>query len=178
MCKAEPRGIIIMGSSRNDGDSARVAQELSATTGFTVLDLTSLDFSDFDYQARNSNDDFLPTIMHTVENFDHIIWLTPVYWYAMSALLKRFIDRISDCLKHEIETGRKFRGMSMSLVSVSNDVLNDGFNIPFKLTADYLGMNYCADAHVVVSDAINETIAQQLTPFIGSIKNEPINREH
>ena len=73
--------------------------------------------------------------------------------------MKRFIDRISDCLRIEKDTGRKFRGMSMSLVSVSNDVRNEGFEIPFKLIADYLGMTYCGDQHVTVEDGF-ETQAQ------------------
>jgi len=158
-----------MGSSRSDGDTAAVAKELATLTDFEVLDLNSIEFSDYDYQSRNSGDDFLPTVRRIVTDFDHIIWLTPVYWYSMSALMKRFIDRISDCLRIEKDTGRKFRGMSMSLVSVSNDVRNEGFDTPFELTAEYLGMNYLGDQHVIASQ--DHDINKQLSATVKRLKN-------
>ena len=76
---------IIMGSSRSDGDTAAVAMELAVLTDFVILDLNHIEFSDYDYQYRNSGDDFLPNIRRIVHEYDHIIWLTPVYWYSMSA---------------------------------------------------------------------------------------------
>ena len=168
MTASKTNGIIILGSSRSDGDSAAVAKQLADLTGFKLLDLNHIEFSDYDYQSRNSDDDFLPTVRDIVDNYDHIIWLTPVYWYSMSAIMKRFIDRISDCLRIEKDTGRKFRGLSMSLVSVSNDVRNEGFDTPFKLTAEYLGMQYCGDQHVVVSDEVD--IKNQLTALITELE--------
>lgn len=158
-----------MGSSRSDGDSAAVAAELLDSTGFELLDLNNIEFSDYDYQSGNSDDDFLPTIRNTVDQYDHIIWLTPVYWYSMSGIMKRFIDRISDCLRIEKETGRKFRGMSMSLISVSNDVRHDAFGIPFELTADYLGMNYLGDCHIRVNE--HSDINDQMAVLLNKIKN-------
>ncbi len=168
MPKPNMHGVIIMGSSRSDGDTAAVAKELATLTSFEVLDLNNIEFSDYDYQSRNSDDDFLPTVRNIVDTYDHIIWLTPVYWYSMSAIMKRFIDRISDCLRIEKDTGRKFRGMGMSLISVSNDVRNEGFTIPFKLTAEYLGMHYCGDQHVVVNGKVD--IKAQLLDLVSKIK--------
>ena len=157
-----------MGSSRSDGDTAAVAKELATLTGFKILDLNSIEFSDYDYHARNSADDFLPTVRHIVDTYDHIIWLTPVYWYSMSAIMKRFIDRISDCLRIEKDTGRKFRGMTMSLISVSNDERHNSFGIPFELTADYLGMDYLGEAHVIVDEG--HDIKQQLATQTQKLK--------
>ncbi len=160
-----------MGSSRNDGDTASVVQQLAAQMNCEWLDLNSLNFSDYDYQSRNSGDDFLPAIRRIVENYDHIIWATPVYWYTMSAVMKRFIDRISDCLRIEKETGRKFRGMSMSLVSVSNDVRNEHFASPFVLTADYLGMTFTNDLHVVVGEAAEASTEEQIEKWLKARKS-------
>lgn len=158
-----------MGSSRSDGDTAAVVQQLTQLMNCDILDLNELSFTDYDYQSKNMKDDFLPMVRKIVGEYDHIIWATPVYWYSMSALMKRFIDRISDCLRIEKETGRKFRGMSMSLISVSNDVRNEGYDIPFKLSAEYLGMNYLGDQHVMVND--KDSITAQLEPFIESINS-------
>lgn len=164
--------LIILGSSRSDGDTAKVAIQLAEMIEADLLDLQSLNFSDYDYQSRNSDDDFLPIIRNIVNNYDHIILATPIYWYTMSAIMKRFLDRISDCLRIEKDTGRKFRGMSMSLLSVSNDVRNQGYEIPFKLSADYLGMDFVGDQHVVVDDENN--INDQLIAFIRLIKKDLI----
>ncbi len=161
-------GIILQGSSRSDGDTAAVAKQLSQLLDYEVIDLRLLDFTDYDYLANNLDDDFLPTVRRVVSHYDHIVWVTPVYWYSMSALMKRFLDRISDCLNIEKDTGRKFRCMSMSLVSVSNDNRNKGFEIPFKLTADYLGMRYIGDQHVIISD--DHDIEQQLTALVTKLK--------
>ncbi len=159
-----------MGSSRSNGDTAVVVKHASELLGYDIIDLKKLNFSDYDYQSINKGDDFLPTIRHVVGQYDHIIWATPVYWYSMSALMKRFIDRISDCLRIEKDTGRQFRGMSMSLISISNDVRNQGFSAPFKLTADYLGMTYLGDQHVTVNNEMD--ISAQLNQFIERLNTQ------
>jgi multimeric flavodoxin WrbA len=164
------KGIILQGSSRSDGDTAAVVKKLSQLLSFRVIDLSVLNFSDYDYQSKNSNDDFLPTIRRIVNEYDHIVWVTPVYWYSMSAVMKRFLDRISDCLRIEKDTGRKFRGMSMSLISVSNDVRNDAFEVPFKLTADYLGMDFLGEQHVIVSK--DHDIKEQLQVLVQRLNDQ------
>ncbi len=161
-------GIILLASSRSNGDTAAVVNQLAQLLDYEVIDLKSLNFSDYDYLSENKDDDFLPTIKYIVSHYDHIVWATPVYWYSMSAIMKRFIDRISDCLRIEKDTGRKFRGMSMSLISVSNDVRNEGFEKPFELTADYLGMRYVGDQHVIVNK--DHAIEPQLTDIATKLK--------
>ncbi len=58
----QPKSIIIQGSSRSNGDTASVVNRLSLMMNDQVLDLNQINFSDYDYEARNKNDDFLPTI--------------------------------------------------------------------------------------------------------------------
>ena len=84
----------------------------------------------------------------TLEKYDTIVFATPVYWYSMSAIMKVFFDRFSDLIKIEKETGRKFRGKSMFVISNSYDEqLDYDFCMPFRLTANYLGINYLGDKH-------------------------------
>ena len=62
--------------------------------------------------------------------------------------MKVFFDRFSDLIKIEKETGRKFRGKSMFVVSNSYDEeLDYDFYMPFRLTANYLGINYLGNKH-------------------------------
>lgn len=163
------KGIIILGSSRSDGDTAAVVNQLAQLLSFDVLDLNTINFSDYDYAANNQGDDFLPSIRRIAEHHQHIVWATPIYWYTMSATMKRFMDRLTDCLRTEKSTGRKLRGKHMSLLSVSNDVRNQGFEHVFQLTAEYLGMAYAGDVHVCVED-VQQDFTQQLKPLINDIE--------
>ena len=160
-----------MGSSRSDGDTAGVVDTLASMSGAQVLDLATLNFSDYDYESRNLDDDFLPTVKDILNNHQQLVLASPVYWYTMSALMKRFLDRISDCLRVDKDTGRQFRGKHLAALSVSNDVQPPAWGTPFALSADYLGMHYLGDYHVAVDADGVLTAAEQLQALTKSLKN-------
>ena len=84
---------------------------------------------------------------------DTIILATPVYWYSMSGRMKVFLDRFTDLLKVEKELGRHLRGKSLAVFTTSNgDNLGVDFWHPFVKTANYLGMQYLANAHFLEGD--------------------------
>lgn len=121
---------------------------LQAETGFEVIDLKSLDIGHYDYDHSNRGDDFLPLMRRIVREFDLVIFATPIYWYSMSGIMKAFLDRITDCLKIEKETGRQLRGMSMGLlICGSEPEETPGFEYPFRESAGYLGMEYIGGVH-------------------------------
>ena len=95
------RNIIILGSSRNDGDTARVVNKLKEKSNWDLIDLNSYDFSYYDYAHQNSDDDFIPLMRNLIEKYDTLILATPVYWYSMSGIMKVFFDRITDLLEIE-----------------------------------------------------------------------------
>lgn len=144
--------LIINGSSRKDGDSEAYLNELKAflPAGVKVYDLVDWDFSHYDYDHLNREDDFLKHIREMVRDYDLWIFVTPVYWYAMSGLMKQFFDRMTDCITIEKETGRKLRGKRMGVVSISNgNNLGSAFWLPFEKTAVYLGMHFEGGYHIV-----------------------------
>lgn len=141
-------GVIILGSSASKGETYQMCAFISAETGFPIIDLKTKNIGEFDYEFKNADDDFIPLIKDIVEKYDTLIFATPVYWYSMSGIMKTFFDRISDCLKTEKETGRKLRGKNIAVVSsASEDELKNGFLMPFKESANYLGMNYLGNVH-------------------------------
>lgn len=86
--------------------------------------------------------------MKKISEYDRLIFVTPVYWYSMSGIMKNFFDRITDCLIVEKELGRKLRGKSMGAISCgSDDSQTLGFFEPFRKSAEYLGMQYIGDVH-------------------------------
>ena len=165
------KGIILLGSSRGDGNTSNVVNYLIDIIGYDVVDLKTKNIGYFDYSHQNSGDDFLPLLRDIVEGYDVIVFATPVYWYTMSAEMKTFIDRISDGLKIEKETGRKLRGKYMAVISCGSDSdLNPGFFEPFELSAEYLGMHYLGHVHTWNDGgAVVEDVALKLRSFADNL---------
>lgn len=142
------KGVIILGSSNSQGETFKLCNALQQRTHFPMIDLKTKKILPFDYEFKNQEDDFLNTFRTIVDNYELMIFATPVYWYAMSGTMKIFIDRFSDCLKIHKELGRKLRGKQMALLSVGSDKeLREGFTMPFIETANYLGMHFITNTH-------------------------------
>ncbi len=163
------RTLIILASSRPKGDTWRMAYYLQQKGGYDMVDLTTKQIGYFDYEFKNSGDDFLPLMRQIASDYDLLVFATPVYWYNMSAQLKTFFDRFSDLLRYEKPTGRQLRGKAMAVVScASEDELKEGFEMPFIESANYLGMHYLGIVHGWVDEQkkdIPELVKQRLNDF-------------
>ncbi len=82
---------VILGSARSDGNTAALVERLIANLReqTNVFDLANLAFEPFEYQLYGDRDDFR-SVVDTMLKSQHIVFATPVYWYAMSATLKAF----------------------------------------------------------------------------------------
>jgi len=141
------RKVIIQGSARSEGNTNKIVKLFQDEHDFDFIDLKDYQIGQFDYNFKNRKDDFIPLITTIVE-YDFILFVTPVYWYAMSGIMKTFFDRITDCLKMEKEIGRRLRGKCMAAVSCGSEKKAiTGFFIPFQLSAEYLGMKYLGSLH-------------------------------
>ncbi|HWA33828.1 MAG TPA: NAD(P)H-dependent oxidoreductase [Cyclobacteriaceae bacterium] len=157
--------VIILGSSRRDGETKKVIDELVALTQWDVIDLNDYDFSYYDYEHKNIDDDYIG-LMRKILEYDLLVFATPVYWYAMSGIMKVFFDRVTDLLDFEQELGRKLRSKSMAAVSCSiGNHLDDQFWLPFRETAAYLGMKYVGNLHAVA----NKNQTEKIKAFIGLV---------
>jgi multimeric flavodoxin WrbA len=110
--------VAILGSSRADGDK-RLLDKLRESINFDIVDLNDYNISYYDYEHKNRNDDYLPLMEKLITNYDTFIMATPVYWYAMSGIMKVFFDRVTNLLDMEKNLGRKLRGKSMTALSCS-----------------------------------------------------------
>lgn len=158
--------VIIVGSSRNDGDTSKLTNELIIETDWDLINLNDYNFSYYDYKHENRNDDYLTIMREIIDNYDTLIFVTPVYWYSMSGIMKVFFDRITDLLEIEKDLGRQLRGKNMAAVSCSiGNNLGDSFWLPFSETAKYLGMNYLGHTHTIM----DEPNQKKLKEFINLI---------
>jgi multimeric flavodoxin WrbA len=158
---AQMSTVIILGSSRKGGDTRNVIDELVKITQWDVIDLNDYKFGYYDYDHKNLDDDYIALMRRIIDNYDTLIFATPVYWYSMSGIMKVFFDRVTDLLDFEQELGRKLRKKRMAALSCSiGNHLSDQFWLPFRETAAYLGMQYIGDLHTVANREQRDKIAE------------------
>lgn len=153
--------VLIVGSARKDGDTAELVNQIKQLVDWEVINLNDYQISYYDYEHLNRNDDYLALINQIIDKYQTLIFVTPVYWYAMSGIMKVFFDRITDLLTIEKDLGRKLRGKKMAAMSCSTgDNLGDAFWLPFSSTAHYLGMEYLGNLHTISGEDQQEEIKQ------------------
>ena len=141
--------IAIFGGARRDGNTGKLIDWISEELGIEVVDLSALKLSAYDYEHKNKDDDFLGLMNRLVE-YEQIIFVSPIYWYAASAQMKVFIDRTSDLLDIQEwkEIGRKLRKISAFVVCTSiNKEADPTFLKAFQMTFEYFGMRYGGHLH-------------------------------
>ena len=156
-----------MGSAHSNGNTRKIVDAIIAKTKADFVDLNDYKISYFDYDHRNKDDDFVQVATQMMQ-YEQIIFATPIYWYAMSAQLKTFFDRMTDLLTIRKPLGRQFRnGKKMFSVACSSDAVEyEGFVMPFKGTAEYLGMEYGGHLHSwVEKDGISEEVLTKIDLF-------------
>jgi multimeric flavodoxin WrbA len=159
--------LLLQASARPNGDTFKVAQKLAKALSADHLDLLDYKIYPFNYeQVYPADDEFMHLIETKVLAADQITFASPVYWYSMSGPLKIFFDRLSDLLKSRKDLGRQLRGKRMSVLSVSNDEgVNDSFFDAFRLSAEYLGMEYGPVWHGWVDDERVPELQELQTPI-------------
>ena len=169
------RKVIIVGSSRNDGDTLKLVNDIVKKTNWELINLSDYNFSYYDYESKNRNDDYLTLMKQIVEKYDTLIFATPVYWYSMSGIMKVFFDRFTDLLVNKKELGRQLRKKEMAVITSSvGDNLGDDFWLPFVKTSNYLGMKYVGNLHTVNDNLIEEELTKFIE-YINAEKQRPAN---
>ena len=142
MTAKESDAVVLLASSRSRGNTRLLVDFLTDRTAIPLVDLAAKNIAYYDYSGQAEKDDFIPLIQTLAEKQ---IWIlaTPVYWYSMSAQMKTFFDRLTELLTTHKELGRQLRGRAVAVLASGTDPdLPEGFEAPFRLTCNYLGMSY------------------------------------
>jgi len=165
--------IAVIGSSRRNGNTGKLIDLIAKEVNIEIIDLSLKDITPFDYEHKNINDDFLPLMNHLLQH-DNIIFVSPVYWFSMSAQMKTFIDRMSDFLSVEElkDKGRELRGKTGYVVSTSiSNIIDDSFIDSFTNTFSYLGLEYGGSVHVNCENGFNsDTCQNKIFDFVKNLK--------
>ncbi len=135
--------LIINGSARLNGDTQKVINKLTEGLVCTQINLVEHHLMPYNYNAQYPEDDSFKILAKEILYHPHILLATPVYWFSMSGRMKQFLDRLTDWVTADQETGRKLKDKTMQLLAVGTDgELPDGFTAPFYMTANYFDMSY------------------------------------
>lgn len=135
--------LLILASARKQSDTRKFLDKVFLDIDHTLVDLLEHPVSPYDYSANYPDNDEFLKIAEQMLLHDVIVFATPVYWYAMSGLMKTFFDRFTDLVTINKKSGRQLKGKSTFLLAVgAEEELPDGFENPFKQTSDYLHMDY------------------------------------
>lgn len=149
----EKQPIIILGSARKQSDTRRLLDRLFSDVHYPIIDLLDYTIYPYDYEANYPADDDFINIIEKIFTYDVIIFATPVYWYAMSAQMKIFFDRLTDLVTIQKSFGRRLKGKSSFLIAIGTDeTLPEGFEIPFRLTSEYFDMNFIMSYYCQVNN--------------------------
>lgn len=141
--KPEHRPLVLIGSARKGGDTYRLVNTLFAADTTVVCDLSDHKIHPYDYTGRYPADDVFGQLTDQLLTHQVLVWATPVYWYAMSGTMKIVFDRFTDLVTTHRHLGRRLAGKRMFLAAVGAEpCLPEGFDVPFKRTAEYLDMHY------------------------------------
>lgn len=166
-----PNAVALFSSSRRDGNTGAFVDRIAANLSIEVIDLAGVRMSAYDYEHRNRGDDFEP-LMRRVLDCEHLLFATPVYWYAVAPTMKVFLDRITDFLELPdlLNEGRRLRGKRGYVVCTSiYDEAPTSFLNAFRDTFNYLGVEFggvahanCRDGYVAAKHDIEADLFAQL----------------
>ena len=137
----------IVGTSRRDGNTAMLADAVFRRLPSSRLaNLADFSVAPYDYDHRHGADDFIP-LARLMAEAKTIVFATPVYWYAMSAQMKAFVDRLSDLTETHKPLGRALAARTVFVIATSTYGMPAYFERPFAQTADYFDMRWGGVLH-------------------------------
>lgn len=152
--------IALFASSRRHGNTGRFLDRIAAGLNVEVIDLGALRLSAYDYEHRNTDDDFEPLMKHVLAH-EQIVFATPIYWYAVSPAMKVFLDRLSDLLDLPdlLAEGRRLRGKIayVACTSICEEPSVE-FMGAFIETFRYLGMHFGGAVHANCRDGYSPAV--------------------
>ncbi len=164
----DKRPLIILGSARKESDTKKLVDTIFSKLDIQQIGLLDYKIETYNYEGKYSADDCFLQLFDTILNHHKIVFATPVYWYSMSGIMKNFFDRLTDITTIRKDIGREMKGKEVFLISVGTDnALPAGFETPFRLTSDYLGMNFIS-AYYAVTD--NLVLTSAALDFLEKIK--------
>lgn len=140
---AKSKVVVILGAAKGHKNTASYAKELYSNGQLDLIDLQDYTVLPYVYDTPRRDDDFISIVQKMIDA-DRVVLATPVYWYAMSAEMKTFVDRLTNLLSEAHKSyAAALVGKKIDLVITGSDVLiPNGFTVPFNLVSIYFAMDF------------------------------------
>lgn len=135
--------LVLLASARPAGHTAALVRRVLAPSECVVTDLLAAPLAPYAYAGHYPPGDAFASLTQRLLAHETLVLATPVYWYAMSGLLKTFFDRLTDLTTLDKPLGRQLRGKRLFVLATGTDAaLPPGFEEPFRRTARYFAMGF------------------------------------
>lgn len=159
MTDRPPRVFVLTGSARPDSDTDLLVDAVLAGRPCRRTALRDRRIRPYAYGRPAGGDDFLDVVEELLAA-DAALLATPVYWYAMSGLMKTFFDRLTDLVTVRKDLGRRLAGHTVYVAACgTGTALPDGFETPFRDTAAYFAMPYGGAFYARMPDGLDRGAA-------------------
>jgi putative NADPH-quinone reductase len=167
----ENHPLVIIASARKKSDTRMFTQRVFNRVDHVLIDLLDHIIMPYNYENDYLEEDEFISLFEMMLKHEKIVFATPVYWYAMSGLLKNFFDRFTELITTKKHLGRQLKGKRSYLLVIGADkLMPPGFEHPFLLTSEYLDMEYKGHLYYSTKHSIEEEIMQgQINDFINKI---------
>ena len=161
--------LVILGSARSGGETRRAVDLAFPQGAARLMNLPDFVFGGYSYDHLNAEDSF-GVIADAMAAAEKIVFATPVYWYAMSAPMKVFFDRLSDLTENRKPRGKALAGKSVWVIATGTEAeLPEGFEVPFARTAGYFGMQYRGGIYLYTGkDAVRRMAGEEAVKRFGA----------
>lgn len=164
--------LVILASAREQGDTKNALNSVMQGREHNVLDLLQFSIAPYNYDGVYPGTDRFQEVVDELLCHTQIIFATPVYWYAMSGLMKTLFDRFTDLVTIHKSKGRQLKGKEVYMLAVgANEELPDGFEVPFQRSAEYLDMAYKGKVYIPKNQLNTEqtmnTLRQDFLTLLG-----------
>ncbi len=168
----DQKTLVILASARKQGDTKKALNSVMQGREHKVLDLLQFSIAPYNYDGVYPGTDRFQEVVDEILCHNQIIFATPVYWYAMSGLMKTLFDRFTDLVTIHKSMGRQLKGKEVIMLAVgANEELPDGFDVPFYKTADYLDMEYKGSVYIqknlMDTDGAMEALRKDFLTLLG-----------
>ena len=155
--------LILTSSPRKNGNTNTIAQWCAQSATDAGAEVECVDIARLKYESNgciacyscqesdkyecNVKDD-ANDILERMNDFDVVVYSTPIYMFGPSAQLKLLLDRTYSLVKFDPDTGDvilKTTGQVMALIATAGGGIDDGLSLTdksFKSLAAFLGSSY------------------------------------
>ena len=143
---------VLKGSPNINGSSNMLADSFSKGAKEAGHEIVEIDAAHADispcigcvhcgYEGECSLTDDMDTFRHEILKSDMLVFVTPLYYYGISAQLKTFIDRF--CSRNFSIQRKNFKSVLLAVAYNSDDWTFDALEVHYNILLRYLNLDDC-----------------------------------